>query len=109
MPPIAEDPEEGPTDGLPSGAPEDEQQPSTALRLPEHIAPSPPLSSEAVPAANSEASSLSGVGRQVSVTSSDDGGSTNDFVNDLNESIFIHELAMGCTILCQLRNASSSV
>eukprot|EP00580_Thalassiosira_gravida_P018760 CAMPEP_0201671984 /NCGR_PEP_ID=MMETSP0494-20130426/31237_1 /ASSEMBLY_ACC=CAM_ASM_000839 /TAXON_ID=420259 /ORGANISM="Thalassiosira gravida, Strain GMp14c1" /LENGTH=264 /DNA_ID=CAMNT_0048153499 /DNA_START=237 /DNA_END=1031 /DNA_ORIENTATION=+ len=35
-----------------------------------------------------------------------EGGNSTDFVNDLNQSIFIHELAMGCTILCQLRRAT---
>ncbi|KAL7539123.1 hypothetical protein ACHAWF_006309 [Thalassiosira exigua] len=35
------------------------------------------------------------------------GTSTSDFVDDLNQSIFIHELAMGCTILCQLRRDTS--
>ena len=29
------------------------------------------------------------------------------FLQELNRSIFIHELAMGCTILCQLRKGSN--
>jgi len=37
---------------------------------------------------------------------SEEGGNSTDFVNDLNQSIFIHELAMGCTILCQLRKST---
>eukprot|EP00571_Detonula_confervacea_P002573 CAMPEP_0172320548 /NCGR_PEP_ID=MMETSP1058-20130122/40770_1 /TAXON_ID=83371 /ORGANISM="Detonula confervacea, Strain CCMP 353" /LENGTH=267 /DNA_ID=CAMNT_0013035835 /DNA_START=150 /DNA_END=953 /DNA_ORIENTATION=- len=30
-------------------------------------------------------------------------GNSSSFANDLNQSIFIHELALGCTILCQLK------
>lgn len=33
-------------------------------------------------------------------------GSSSCFANELNQSIFIHELAMGCTILCQLKATS---
>lgn len=31
------------------------------------------------------------------------------FVNELNETIFMHELAMGCSILCQLRRGESNL
>ncbi|KAL3766616.1 hypothetical protein ACHAWO_013963 [Cyclotella atomus] len=31
------------------------------------------------------------------------------FVNELNETIFMHELAMGCSILCQLRRGDSNL
>ena len=32
---------------------------------------------------------------------------TSSLLQDLNQSIFIHELAMGCTILCQLRKGTN--
>lgn len=31
------------------------------------------------------------------------------FINELNETIFMHELAMGCSILCQLRRGGSNL
>jgi hypothetical protein len=31
------------------------------------------------------------------------------FVNELNQTIFMHELAMGCSILCQLRRGDSNM
>lgn len=31
------------------------------------------------------------------------------FVNELNKTIFMHELAMGCSILCQLRRGNSTL
>merc|ERR1711957_824153 len=41
----------------------------------------------------------------ISPSSSNTEGSA--FMNDLNETIFIHELALGCSILCQLRKDTS--
>lgn len=44
----------------------------------------------------------------LSATYSNPASSTEDtsFVNELNQIIFIHELALGCSILCKLRNAN---
>mmetsp|Transcript_414 Transcript_414/g.913 ORF Transcript_414/g.913 Transcript_414/m.913 type:complete len:257 (+) Transcript_414:148-918(+) len=96
-----DDGQESSSDGSSSSAPSLEQPtvaaPSAGFSLPGPISPSPSLSSEDFPINNE--SSSSELSRQSSL--SEEGGSS--FVNCLNESIFIHELAMGCTILCQLR------
>lgn len=46
------------------------------------------------------------IGRQVSLCEEQE--RSNDFVNHLNQSIFIHELAMGCSILCQLKATATT-
>lgn len=119
MPPMPDDNQESSSDGSSiSSAPSLEGQPTVAVvpsaafglhssssspspsfspqdfDITNNVSPSPPLTT-------AEAT------RQVSLSLSEDGNSSH-FVNDLNQSIFIHELAMGCTILCQLKQATTA-
>ena len=51
------------------------------------------------------------LGHSLSYLTEDSGTQHGDpsFVNELNETIFMHELAMGCSILCQLRRGDSTL
>lgn len=78
--------------------------PSARLNLPGPKSPSPSLvSDDSIFTTNDFPSSV--IMKELSRQSSLGGGGliSKNFVNDLNQSIFIHELAMGCTILCNLR------
>mmetsp|Transcript_20940 Transcript_20940/g.36037 ORF Transcript_20940/g.36037 Transcript_20940/m.36037 type:complete len:281 (+) Transcript_20940:173-1015(+) len=74
---------------------------SQPASLPGPSSPSPSLPSEDLRLHNVSPSS------ELSYHSSTNEVASSSIVHDLNESIFIHELAMGCTILCQLRKDTS--
>ncbi|KAL7542825.1 hypothetical protein ACHAXR_012177 [Thalassiosira sp. AJA248-18] len=117
MAPLLDDAqEESLSDGSSIGSASSLEQPTMAapvLGLSNTASPPPSSSPEGFVITNSEPPSpilVDELSRRSSLNSSivdelslRSSLNSSDFLNDLNQSIFIHELAVGCTILCKLR------
>ena len=74
-----------------------------------YVSPEPSLSGDSIITKTDFPSSVEILSRQSSLGDGSSTGDSQDFVNDLNQSIFMHELAMVCTTLCNLRKDTTAL